>query len=87
VTTPDEKSAVLLAWNCPPSIRPAQPVRGANPTWLTTCGEPRSIVTTSPSGVGPSKNVFRFPSVAMATVSPSFWYDPAVPPVVPVRRV
>ena len=33
----------------------------------------------------PSKNVPRLPSVALAIVLPSFWYDPVVPIVVPVR--
>ena len=66
-------------------MRPAYVLRGAYLIVLTDSADPRSISTTLPLAAGPSKNVDGLPSVALATVFPSFWYDPAVPVVVPVR--
>jgi len=55
LTTPEEKLAVLEPCKIPPSIRPAQPDRGAYWICVICAGEPRFSPTQLPLAVGASK--------------------------------
>src|ERR1019366_3988676 len=81
--TPLENEGLLLPWKIPPTIRLDQPERGTYLIEVILNCEPRFKPAQSPLPVGPSKNVDRLPSNALATVLPRLPQEPEVPMTAP----